>query len=128
MGKFKKAITFLISSMMAFSMIGCTGGTTTTGDETKTENTASTSKEATQEAETTSDEVVTLNLWHIWAAESESSKAPFEAAVKEFNAENPNIQVVLDATENETYKTKMTATIAANEAPETFISTGAAVI
>ncbi|QEH67994.1 extracellular solute-binding protein [Cellulosilyticum sp. ST5] len=120
MGKFKKAITFLISSMMAFSMIGCTGGTTTTGDGTKTENTASTSTEAKQEAETTSDEVVTLNLWHIWAAESESSKAPFEAAVKEFNEENPNIQVVLDATENETYKTKMTATIAANEAPDIY--------
>lgn len=67
-----------------------------------------------------SDDVVTLNMWHIWAAESKSSKKPFEDAVAEFNEENEDIQIVLDATENETYKTKMVATIAANEAPDIY--------
>ena len=64
--------------------------------------------------------MVTLNMWHIWAAESKSSKKPFEDAVAEFNEENEDIQIVLDATENETYKTKMVATIAANEAPDIY--------
>lgn len=65
-------------------------------------------------------DVITLDMWHIWAAESESSKKPFEDAVAEFNAENKNIQISLDATENETYKTKMVTTIAANEAPDIY--------
>lgn len=66
------------------------------------------------------DDVLTLDMWHIWAAESEASKKPFEDAVAEFNEENPNIQIKLDATENETYKTKMVTTIAANEAPDIY--------
>lgn len=66
------------------------------------------------------DEVVTLDLWHIWAADSESSKAPFENAVKTFNEEHKDIQVKLEATENETYKTKMATVIAGNEAPDIY--------
>lgn len=120
MGKFRKVVTFLVSSIMTLSMMGCAGGAAKTATDVKSESTPAASKEATKDTPASTDEVVKLNLWHIWAAESESSKAPFEAAVKEFNEENPNIQVVLDATENETYKTKMTATIAANEAPDIY--------
>ena len=118
-GLAKKALAVVVSSFMLVGMVGCASNTKSVStDETKTANKTADSKEASDNK--ASDEVVTLNLWHIWAAESESSKAPFEDAVKEFNEENPNIQIVMDATENETYKTKMTATIAANEAPDIY--------
>ncbi|MDR2479992.1 MAG: extracellular solute-binding protein [Treponema sp.] len=72
------------------------------------------------------DKGVTLNVWHIWASDTESSKAPFENAVKDFRAAYPNINLVVDATENEAYKTKIRSTIAAGEAPDVFFYWGGA--
>ncbi|GHV11245.1 solute-binding protein [Spirochaetia bacterium] len=63
---------------------------------------------------------VSLTVWHIWASDTESSKAPFENAVKSFQAEHPEINLIIDATENEAYKTKIRSTIAAGEAPDIF--------
>jgi raffinose/stachyose/melibiose transport system substrate-binding protein len=63
---------------------------------------------------------VTLNLWHIWASDTESSKAPFEKVLRDFQAAYPNIKLVVDATENEAYKTKIRAAVAAKEAPDVF--------
>jgi raffinose/stachyose/melibiose transport system substrate-binding protein len=63
---------------------------------------------------------INLTLWHIWASDTESSKAPFENAVREFQAEHPEINLIIDATENEAYKTKIRSTVAAGEAPDIF--------
>ena len=126
----KKVAAILTLGTLACSMVGCgnsanTGAqvenqTTETKESADTKDTATEKTETAEIAETKSDEPVELNLWHIWAAESESSKKPFEDAVKEFCDENPNYKINLDATENEAYKTKMVATIAANEAPDIY--------
>jgi len=65
-------------------------------------------------------DVVTLKLWHIWASDTESSKAPFEKALASYQSAHPNIKVEVDATENETYKTKIRSAVAAGEAPDVF--------
>jgi raffinose/stachyose/melibiose transport system substrate-binding protein len=63
---------------------------------------------------------INLTVWHIWASDTESSKAPFENAVKAFQADHPEINLIIDATENEAYKTKIRSTVAAGEAPDVF--------
>ena len=70
---------------------------------------------------------ITLKMWHIWVTDSESNKKPFEKAVHDWNAANPLVQIELEATENETYKTKIRTAIAVNEAPDIFYSWGAGV-
>ena len=69
---------------------------------------------------------VTLKLWHIWAADSESNKKPFEKALSDWNNLNPDIKIEAEATENETYKTRIRTAIAVNEAPDLFYCWGAA--
>ncbi|OPJ59861.1 extracellular solute-binding protein [Clostridium oryzae] len=67
---------------------------------------------------------VTLKLWHIWASDSESSKAPFEKVLAQFKKVHPEIKLQVDATENEAFKTKIRAAVAANEAPDIFFYWG----
>ena len=71
------------------------------------------------------NEKITLTLWHIWSTESDSNKAPFERALNQWTANNPNIEINVEAVESETYKTKIRTAIAANEAPDIFFSWGA---
>jgi raffinose/stachyose/melibiose transport system substrate-binding protein len=66
------------------------------------------------------DTGITLNVWHIWASDTESSKAPFEKVLAAYQAANPHIRVIVDATENESYKTKIRSAVAAGEAPDVF--------
>ncbi|MCX7708499.1 MAG: extracellular solute-binding protein [Clostridia bacterium] len=68
---------------------------------------------------------ITLKLWHIWGTESDSNKKPFEKALDDWNRANPNVQIEADATETETYKTRIRTAIAVNEAPDIFYSWGA---
>ena len=63
-----------------------------------------------------SQEEVTLTLWSIWSSDSESNKAPFLKTIEEFKAAYPNIDVELDMSEAEAYKTKIKTAVAANEA------------
>lgn len=120
MGHVMRKIISIVMLLGLLSVITACGGTEKEADKAVGTSGDSNTATETKDNQEVTDEVVTLNLWHIWAAETESSKEPFENAVAEFNAENPNIQIVVDATENETYKTKMTATIAANEAPDIY--------
>ncbi len=71
------------------------------------------------------DQQITLKLWHIWATDSDSNKRPFEKALAEWNNANPNVQIMTEATENETYKIQIRTAIAVNEAPDIFYGWGA---
>lgn len=77
-----------------------------------------------QEAEgETGDEVITLNLWDIMVnAEEERAIKP---AVEAWNAQNPNVQIVRDSLDDESYKIKLKTAIAADEAPDLFFTWGA---
>ncbi len=49
-----------------------------------------------------------LTLWSI-AVESDANRPAYEAAIKAFNEENPDFEIVMEVTENEAYKTKIKA-------------------
>jgi raffinose/stachyose/melibiose transport system substrate-binding protein len=111
----KRLVGVLLVSAMTLSLMAC-------GSSSSSSSSSSTSSESTSasSAPEVKKEPVTLSLWHIWAADSESSKAPFEKVLADFQAKNPDIKLNVDATENETYKTKIRAAVAANEAPDIF--------
>lgn len=102
----KKVIVGALSATMVLSMAGCS--------KNSSSNTTSGSQSGS------ADQQVTLKLWHIWAADSESSKKPFLKVLDNFQKEHPNIKLDVDATENETFKTKIRTAVAANEAPDIF--------
>lgn len=71
------------------------------------------------------EETITLTLWHIFSSDADTFKPIVDAAVAKWNAENPTIQVKMEATENEAYKTKLKTAAAANELPDIFFTWGA---
>lgn len=113
MNKFvSRIICSLISGVMILSLGACKPDTGTDGN-----NVAQPDK--------TSEKKITLKLWHIWAADSETQKKPFEKLIEDFRSANPNIKLEVEAYENETYKTKIKTALAVNEAPDVFFSWGA---
>lgn len=66
----------------------------------------------------------TLNVWHLWTTESDANAKSFNIVLKEWQALHPDVEVVIDATENEAYKTKLKTAMAANEVPDVFFAWG----
>lgn len=66
---------------------------------------------------------INLKVWTIWP--SGYFKPIMDDLVAQWNEENPNIQVSVEATENEAYKTKVRTAAAANELPDIFFTWGA---
>jgi len=66
----------------------------------------------------------TLNVWHLWTTESDANAKSFNIVLKEWQALHPDVEVVIDATENEAYKTKIKTAMAANEVPDVFFAWG----
>jgi len=63
-----------------------------------------------------------LTLWSI-AVEGDSNRAAYLAAVDAFNAENPDYELTMEATENEAYKTKIKAAMSAGtDLPDIFFT------
>ena len=69
-------------------------------------------------------ETVTLKLWHQWVLETDSSTNSLKSAVKEWNDNNPDIQIQADGINGEQYKTKIKTALAAGEAPDIFYMWG----
>jgi raffinose/stachyose/melibiose transport system substrate-binding protein len=70
------------------------------------------------------EEKKTLNVWHLWTTESDANAKSFNIVLKEWQALHPDVEVVIDATENEAYKTKLKTAMAANEVPDVFFAWG----
>ncbi|MBE6913366.1 MAG: extracellular solute-binding protein [Ruminococcaceae bacterium] len=60
-------------------------------------------------------------MWCI-ATESDSNRHSYEAAIAEVTAAHPEINFTWEATENQAYKTKIKAAVAANEMPDIFFT------
>ncbi|MBR1559349.1 MAG: extracellular solute-binding protein [Clostridia bacterium] len=70
------------------------------------------------------EEQITLQLWSI-ATESDSSHQAYVDAIAAFEAEHPNIKIEHNATENESYKTKIKAAMSSGEdLPDIFFTWG----
>ncbi|MDD6826957.1 MAG: extracellular solute-binding protein [Oscillospiraceae bacterium] len=63
--------------------------------------------------------VTTLTLWSI-ATQSDTFRESYDKAIADFEASHENVKIVHEAFENESYKTKIKAAVAANELPDVF--------
>lgn len=94
-------IPLLVGSML-FSLAGC---------QSSSQSASSSSS---------SSKKVTLTFWNI--ATTDPGKTVVNNVVNEWNKENPNVQIVTNVTENNAYKTKIKAAIAAGDAPDIIYS------
>lgn len=119
----KKSIVRIMSLILALvvvmGLVACGEKQPASADQGG--NTENVSKDASKDAsKDVEKQEVTLKLWHIWAAESESNRAPFLKVLNDFQNEYPNIKLEIDETESQTYMTKIKTTAAANELPDVF--------
>ena len=115
----KKMLALLLAVAMILSLAACkkaeepsnSGSTNsgTTNTDTKTDNGGST------------EEKTTITMWCI-ATESDSNHNAYVKAIEEVTAKYPNVDFQWEAIENETYKTKIAAAMAANETPDIFFT------
>lgn len=103
----KKLATISMSLLLVTSAVGC--GASSSSDK-KSADASGDSKQ------------VTLKLWHVWAADSESNRKPFLKVLDDFQKENPNIKLDIDETEAKAYDTKIKTAAAGDELPDVFYS------
>lgn len=66
-----------------------------------------------------------LTMWCI-ATESDSNRHAYEASIADFEKAHPEIDFTWETTQNQEYKTKIKAAVAANEMPDIFFTWGCA--
>ena len=122
----KKSYTKILCVVMAFAFIvsftAC-GANTSSQDSTSSQTAEQTT--AVAAADSTQPAQVTLKLWQIWSADSESNKKPFAKVLADFQAKYPNIKLEVDANEAQAYQTKIKTAVAADEMPDVFYTQAA---
>jgi len=98
--------------VMILSLVAC-GSSEPVSEKTSEEN----------EGKSEVTEPITLVMWDD-AASAENARV-IAPIIEKWNAENPNIQIVRDAVDVESYKMKLKTAVAAGEAPDIFFSWGA---
>jgi raffinose/stachyose/melibiose transport system substrate-binding protein len=104
-----KIITLLSIGVISIGLMGCSGGAQS--------NSAGTQKGP-----------VTLTLWDIWDSSSDGNTAPFNKAVADFQAENPNIKLNVVGQDSSAYFQKLQIALAANQGPDIIYCQGAGVM
>ena len=69
-------------------------------------------------------EKIELKLWHIWTTDMDANRITLDAGMDNIQKAYPNIDFKVDATETETYKTRIKTAIAVNDAPDIFFTWG----
>ncbi len=100
----KKVLALLLAAGMTLSLVAC-------GDQKASKPTA--------------DNPAEITMWCI-ATESDSNRHAYEASIADFTAAHPEINFTWEATQNQEYKTKIKAAVAANEMPDIFFTWGCA--
>lgn len=118
----KKVIALLLAMGMLVSLVGCgkkDNEEPTTGDTPA----ATDAPAATKAPDVSASEPVDLTMWTI-AVESDSNRHAYLTAISDFQAAHPEINLKMEATQNQDYKTKIKAAVAANELPDIFFTWG----
>lgn len=71
--------------------------------------------------EGSSADATELTMWTI-ATESDSFHEPYKKAIADFEKAHPGVKIKMETFENEAYKTKIKAAVAANELPDIFFT------
>ena len=121
----KRIIASILAGVMTIGLVACGGGSAAPAQsaaapapaaEEKTEEAA---PAATEEA--ASGDAIDLTMWCI-ATESDSNRHSYEAAIADVTAAHPEINFQWEAIENQAYKTKIKAAVAADEMPDIFFT------
>ena len=123
MKKFKSLVAILLAGAMVFGLAACGETETTTSASTDTTVSSTSTDTAKTDADpvVASDEKVKLTMWCI-ATEGDSNRGAYEKAIADMKEKYPNVEFEWEAIENETYKTKIAAAMAANEVPDIFFT------
>lgn len=124
----KRIIASILVGAMAFSLVACGGSSAPApaaeaapaATEEKTEA-APAAEEKTETAEAATGDAIDLTMWCI-ATESDSNRHSYEAAIADVTAAHPEINFQWEAIENQAYKTKIKAAVAADEMPDIFFT------
>ncbi|QHQ60827.1 extracellular solute-binding protein [Anaerocolumna sedimenticola] len=127
----KKVIALLMTMMMLVSLAACgkkdsstsTDNTAPAATEAATATEATETPAATEAPDVSKSEPTNLTMWCI-AVESDSNRHAYETAIADFQKAHPDINLKWEATQNQDYKTKIKAAVAANELPDIFFTWG----
>lgn len=113
----KKVIALLLALVMLVPLAACQP------KEAVTSESPSQVESTEVESPSAEAEEITLTMWTI-ATESDSHHEPYLKAIADYEASHPGVKIVMETFENESYKTKIKAAVAANELPDIFFTWG----
>ncbi|MCQ2524510.1 MAG: extracellular solute-binding protein [Lachnospiraceae bacterium] len=119
----KKILATLLAGAMVLSLAAC-GSTPAASTETpaaSTEAPAASTETSVEAPAADAGEKVDLEMWCI-ATESDSNRHSYEAAIADVTAAHPEVNFTWEAIENQAYKTKIKAAVAADEMPDIFFT------
>lgn len=70
------------------------------------------------------EDKITLDVWHLWITEDDGNSIAFAKALEAYEELHPEVEIRIDSTENEAYKTKLRTAFSSNEAPDVFFTWG----
>lgn len=112
----KKVGALLLTATMTLPLTACGSGSSDTPD-TKKESSVSDTDSANADTGS-SEEQITLTIWHQSVADTDPVKKIIEDSVTEYHELHPNITIEQDGVTGEQYKTKIKTAFAAGEAPD----------
>ena len=130
----KKRVLKMISLMMAAVLVlGCTAcgssgeGAAETGNDGAAEADNAAEESADDSAEAAGGEKVTIILWSQFSDpnSTDGNYVAFYNALESIKTDMPNVEVVHEGTESESYKVKLKTAMAGNELPDVFFNWGA---
>lgn len=119
----KKIFTVCLAALMLLCACACSAPAPAAAPTAEPAAQAPAAAPAAEPAAPAQAEQITLTLWTI-ATESDSHHQPYLDSIADFEAAHPNIKIVMETFENESYKTKIKAAVAANELPDIFFTWG----
>ena len=122
----KKAKSYLLAVMLMASAVlaGCGGNAdndSSAGDSAQDgQETEAPAEDSGSETEDSSDEQITLKLFHNWINVDEAPY--FEDIAAEFEASHPNVKIEIENVGDPDYKSKLKVMLGAEDAPDIFFS------
>ena len=127
----KKVLATLLAAAMTLSLVACGGSAEPAAPaaEPAAEEPAAPAEEEPAEVDAAEPaeeaaapaESYDLEMWCI-ATESDSNRHSYEAAIADVTAAHPEVNFTWEAIENEAYKTKIKAAVAADDMPDIFFT------
>lgn len=113
--RMKKIGGMILCAAMMTQLMACGGGSSAPASSGDTKEVA---QEDSKADTSSSDEEITITIWHQSVADTDPVKKIIEDSVTEYHELHPNVTIVQDGVTGEQYKTKIKTAFAAGEAPD----------